>query len=150
MRFAFVPLLVVLAAFAYSRTAHAIETAGDLSNLCHQLEQGTKGNGAHIRIPKTSAALQCWGYMQAMQDLSVLVDENGNRLIGSCPPEQITVLQLIRLFSAYAMAHPGDLQNNPAVGVIKAFQQAFPCGQESASAQDEANRMNLRGSRGRK
>ena len=95
MRFVFVPLLVVLAAFACSRTAHVIETAEDLSNLCHRLDQGTKGNGAHIRIPKTSAVLQCWGYMQAMQDLSVLVDENGNRFIGSCPPEQITVLQLI-------------------------------------------------------
>jgi hypothetical protein len=139
-----------MATFARFRKAQAVESAGDLASFCHQLEQGTKGNGAHIRIPETSAALQCWGYMQAMQDLSVLVDENGNRLIGSCPPEQITMLQLIRSFSAYAKTHHGDLQNKPAVEVIKALQQAFPCGQESASALDEANRMNPIGSRRRK
>jgi hypothetical protein len=38
--------------------------------------------------------------MQAMQDLSVLADENGHRIMGACPPEQTTTLQLIRSFVA--------------------------------------------------
>ena len=29
-------------------------------------------------------------YMQAMQDLSVLADEEGHRIMGACPPEQTT------------------------------------------------------------
>jgi hypothetical protein len=42
--------------------------------------------------------------MQAMQDLSVLADENGHRIMGACPPEQTTTLQLIRSFVRYARA----------------------------------------------
>jgi len=42
----------------------------------------------HIYIPSTREALTCWGYMQAIQDLSVLADENGHRIMGACPPEQ--------------------------------------------------------------
>jgi hypothetical protein len=40
--------------------------------------------------------------MQAMQDLSVLADENGHRIMGACPPEQTTTLQLVRSFVRYA------------------------------------------------
>jgi hypothetical protein len=34
----------------------------------------------HIYIPSTREALTCWGYMQAMRDLSVLADEMGTGL----------------------------------------------------------------------
>jgi hypothetical protein len=36
--------------------------------------------------------------MQAMQDLSVRADENRHWIMGACPPEQMTTLQLIRSF----------------------------------------------------
>jgi hypothetical protein len=65
--------------------------------------------------------------MQAVQDLSVLADESGNRLLGSCPPENTTSLQLIRSFLGYARAHPAALTGNTAVVVIHSLQQAFPC-----------------------
>src|SRR6516165_8474050 len=55
----------------------ALSTARELAGYCQSLERGAKGAGRHIYIPRTSEALTCWGYMQAMQDLSVLADEEG-------------------------------------------------------------------------
>jgi hypothetical protein len=83
--------------------------------------------GRDVFIPATKEALQCWGYMQAMQDLSVLADENGRRIMGICPNEQTTLLQLTHAFAAYARHHSDDLDNDAALTVIGALKEAFPC-----------------------
>jgi hypothetical protein len=102
---------------------------------CQALERGTKKSGQHLRIPNTRESLLCWGYMQAMQDISVLVTPEGDRLIGSCPPEQTTLLQLIHVFVRHERSNPRDEQGNVGTAVIKAFQDAFPCHQQPASTQ---------------
>ena len=112
-------------AFAWS--AAAIENADELAGYCQSLEPGAKGVGRHIYIPNTREALTCWGYMQAMQDLSVLADENGQRIMGACPPEQTTTLQVIRSFVRYARAHRSQLPGNAVVAVFRALRQAYPC-----------------------
>jgi ABC-type uncharacterized transport system substrate-binding protein len=90
MRNAFALLLALIAASACSQKASAVENARDLGSYCQKLERGTKGAAQHIQIPNTKEALLCWGYMQAMPDLSVLAYEDGTRIMGSCPPEQTT------------------------------------------------------------
>jgi hypothetical protein len=65
--------------------------------------------------------------MQAMQDLSVLADEEGHRIMGACPPEQTTTLQLIQSFVRYARAHRTELQGNAVVAVFRALREAYPC-----------------------
>ena len=127
MRYAFALLLILMAASTWSQKANAVETARALATYCEKLERGTKGAAPHIRIPNTKEAVLCWGYMQAMQDLSVLAYEDGTRIMGSCPPEQTTVLQLIRSFVTYARSHPAELEGNTAVAVFKALQHTFPC-----------------------
>jgi hypothetical protein len=144
VKLAFVLLVSSVAACSLANKAAAIENARDLTSSCHSLEKGAKGVGRQIRIPNTKAALLCWGYMQAMQDVSVLVDENGHRLIGSCPPERITLLRLIRSFSAYARSHSENSQGNAAVAVIKAFEEAFPCHRETASSEDVRGKQERR------
>jgi hypothetical protein len=109
--------------------AQATESAHDLLNVCESLERGKIGMGRHIKIPNTKEALICWGYMQAMQDVSVWVDENGHRIMGSCPSTQTTILELIDAFVKYARSHHSELQDNAAVIVRMAFQEAFPCDQ---------------------
>lgn len=136
MKLAFVLLVCAATVCNFATEAAAIDNAGDLASSCHSLEKGAKGTGRQIQIPNTRSALLCWGYMRAMQDVSVLTDENGHRLIGSCPPERITLLRLIRAFSTYARSESGKLQGNAAVAVIKAFQKAFPCRQEAAPPED--------------
>jgi hypothetical protein len=133
MKPAFVVLLALSVAFAWMPTASAIENAQELADHCQLLERSSRGAGAHIKIPSTKQALQCWVYMQAMQDLSVLADQDGNRIMGSCPPAKTTLLQLIHAFVTYARSHPSELQGNTAVVVLKAFSEAFPCRQIKAA-----------------
>ena len=130
-------MLVLLAAVAAlsasSDRARAIESARDLLDSCQELEKGREGTGKDILIPNSRNALVCWGYMQAMQDLSVLVDQRGRRLIGSCPPEATTSLELLHAFLAYARSHADDLDGNAAAAVVNALQESFPCRQGSGS-----------------
>lgn len=135
MRHVLVLLLALIASFASPQPASAIESARELASNCQSLERGSKGAGDHIKIPNTKQALQCWGYMRAMQDLSVLADQDGRRIMGSCPPEQTTLLQLIHAFVTYARSHPGELQGNTAIVVLKALGEAFPCHQIGTPAQ---------------
>ena len=127
MRYAVVLLTSLIVASASSGKEAAIENARDLANYCQELERGIKGAGQHIRIPSTKEALLCWGYMRAMQNISVLADESGQRIMGSCPPERTTLLQLIHAFVSYARSHPNELQDNTAVVVIRALHETFPC-----------------------
>lgn len=125
-------LLLIMLAIPFlvsSEHAHAAASARDLLSDCQSLEFGKKGTGHLIKIPNTKEALTCWGYMEAMQDLSVWVDENGRRILGSCPSVKTTVLEMIQAFVKYARSHRSQLQGNAAVIAMMAFQEAFPCDQ---------------------
>jgi Ssp1 endopeptidase immunity protein Rap1a len=106
-------------------SAHAMGSARELADDCRSLLQAKPGTGEQIRIPFTKKALVCWGYMQAMQDLSVLADEDGRRIMGACPPQRTTLLELIQAFVSYARSH--ELSDNAALAVTRALQEAFPC-----------------------
>jgi len=118
--------LVATVAFAWNAAA-AVENARELAAYCQSPERGAKGAGRHIYIPRTWEVLTCWGYMRAMQDLSVLADEEEHRIMGACPPEQTTTLQLIQSFLRYARAHRTELQGNAVVAVFRALREAYPC-----------------------
>jgi Rap1a immunity proteins len=106
-------------------SAQAMGSARELADDCRSLLRATIGSGKEIRIPSTKKALVCWGYMQAMQDLSVLADEDGRRVMGACPPERTTLLELIQAFVSYARSH--ELPDNAALAVTRALQDTFPC-----------------------
>jgi len=73
---------VLLAAIAVSHDARALETPQQFAKNCEVLEVATKGKRQKLQIPKASPALLCWGYMQAMQDISALADHDGRRIAG--------------------------------------------------------------------
>jgi hypothetical protein len=120
-------LFVALLVAAMPLEARAVGTARDLAGDCQTLLQGKRGNGEHIRIPLTKRALACWGYMQAMQDFAALADENGRRMLGICPPDRATLLDIVQAFVRYADAHDKDLPDNAALAVTRALQAAYPC-----------------------
>jgi hypothetical protein len=107
--------------------AHAFESARALATQCESVDASNTRSGADALIPRTKGALQCWGYMQAMQDLSVLVDEKGRRLMGVCPNEQTNLVQLTRAFVAYADRHSDESENDAALIVMDALRESFPC-----------------------
>jgi hypothetical protein len=126
-------LAALFAASALVQEARATDTPRQLAASCQTVIADHKSAGQRIAIPNTRQALLCWGYMRAMQDVSVLAFEDGSRLLGACPPEDTTLLQLIQAFLKYARAHPAELQGSTAVAVIKALQQAYPCSQSKAA-----------------
>ena len=127
MRYARILSIGLLAIMSFGWSAAAVENAHELAAYCQSLERGAKGSGRHVYIPRTREALTCWGYMQGMQDLSVLANENGRRIMGAYPPEQMTTLQLIRLFVRYASTHRSELPGNAVVAVFRALGEAYPC-----------------------
>jgi hypothetical protein len=127
------PAIVVAIVLIFaSEQVQSANPVGDLLNGCQSLERGKHGTGQMVHIPKSKGALVCWGYMKAMQDLSVWVDENGNKILGSCPPERTTTLDLIHSFARYGRSHRRQLPSNAALAVAKAFQQAFPSDENGA------------------
>src|SRR5260370_16781871 len=127
MRYAsFLVVFLIAVSNSWSQSVGASESTAKMVHCCQNLERGTKGRGKHIRIPNTRQALLCWGYMQAMQDISVLVTQDGRRLVGSCPPEQTTLLQLIHIFIRHERSNPSEEQGNTPSPVIKPLQDAFP------------------------
>ena len=92
MRYARILSIGLVATVSFACSAAAVENAHELAGYCQSLKRSVKGAGRHIYIPRTREALTCWGYMQGMQDLSVLADEDGHRIMGACPPEQTTTL----------------------------------------------------------
>ena len=138
-------LAVLLALLVVSSSAHAaqqtgrIENARSLENACRPVEQKVERTRRRAEVPLVSGLL-CLGYMQAMQDLSVLADEDGRRSLGACPAPQTTLRDLIQAFLTYARAHRGELDQNAAVVVIKAFRAAYPCPEEPTDASDAKKR----------
>jgi Rap1a immunity proteins len=120
-------LISLIIASAMPVNAKAMRSAQELADDCRTLVQAKTGTGQQIRIPFTKKALVCWGYMQAMQDVSVLTDEDGRRIMGACPPERTTLLELIQAFVSYARSHAGKLPDNAALAVSRALHEAFPC-----------------------
>jgi hypothetical protein len=131
MRYARILSIGLVATVSFACSAAAVENAHELAGYCQSLKRSVKGAGRHIYIPRTREALTCWGYMQGMQDLSVLADENGGRIMGACPSEQTTTLQLIRLFVRYASTHRSELPGNAVVTVFRALGEAYPCRAEN-------------------
>ena len=64
---------------------------------------------------------------QAADEICAHADEEGHRIMGACPPEQTTTLQLIQSFVRYARAHRTELQGNAVLAVFRALREAHPC-----------------------
>jgi hypothetical protein len=118
---------LLLATGALSTPAHS-ETGDGLLQACEALEREAHISGDKIQLPERADVQRCWGYMAAVQDFSVLVDdETGKHLLGSCPGPNTKLTKLIRVFTNYARAHPKELHEKASVLVYQAMQSAFPC-----------------------
>ncbi len=70
----------------------------------------------------------CWGAANTMEALARLKDAgNGERMLGVCSPLQATPMQFVRIFAAYANAHPEKQHLDFAWVALEALMRAFPC-----------------------
>jgi hypothetical protein len=122
----FLAALVFLSSLA--APARATTAGNELVQWCEALERDIRINGEQVQIPQNPYALQCWGYMKAVQDFGATLEDDGNSPItGACAPEAMTLTQLIRVFLAYSRAHPNELSDRASFVVLRALRKAFPC-----------------------
>jgi hypothetical protein len=66
--------------------------------------------------------------MSAVQEYASLADQNGTRLLDSCPNVDISTTQILATFIRYARSHPEELDSSAALVAFNAMRDAFPCG----------------------
>jgi hypothetical protein len=105
-------------------TAQAM-SARDLLNSCDAALRTIKDSGKELSI--APAGQRCWNYMEAVQDMVALADEDGHRLLGVCVPEDGRTDGLVRAFTKHAHGHPEELETRAAIVVLHGLWAEFPC-----------------------
>jgi hypothetical protein len=123
------PARALLAAiFILSATAPVpAQTAGEMLHACQSLQRGMRIKGNEAFLPSGAEAQQCWGFMSAVQEYSVLADQGGNRILNACPPTDAKTTQIIDVFVKYASSHAKNSDTSAAVAAYNAMADAFPC-----------------------
>jgi len=128
-----IAILLCAAELAVFMPQPAVSAAPDeLLTSCEAILQAAPGGGAHtIEIPH--AGERCWYYLSAVQNMSVLVDQRGQPLLGICAPPTTTLLNYVRIFVEYVRLHPNAGKGNAAALAVAAFNKAFPCGRGNSA-----------------
>jgi len=82
--------------------------------------------GTQALIPPGSDVTQCWGFMLAVQQYSILADYEGKTCLGACPKPDTATLQVLRIFIDYARSHPEKLGLPAAAVALNAMADALP------------------------
>jgi Rap1a immunity proteins len=106
---------MLLACEQFERIAH-IDNDGGVSVLLE----------ASLKSVTGTDSLICWGFLGAMHQVSYWKNHD-TPLLGVCLPKESTLIQLARVFTAFARSHPEQLHEQAAAVVLRAFQSAFPC-----------------------
>jgi hypothetical protein len=116
--------IVSLTCFFARENANAL-TQDELLQSCQSVtDADSRPTGGTIDIPATG--LPCWYYMSALQNMAVLVDQHGARLLGLCPPPDSTVLDFVRAYVKYARKRASGGEN-AAAEALPGLARAFPC-----------------------
>ncbi len=88
-------------------------------------------NASPLSAEKTldiaAEGLPCWYCMAAIQNMTALADERGERLLGICPPPKSTVVDFVRIFVQHARTEDLGSQKNAAAFALLGLARAFPC-----------------------
>jgi hypothetical protein len=117
----------VLGLIFISGSTASAQSASKILRACEILQRGMHLERTTIYLPPGDDVHQCWGYMNAVLDYSVLANQDGKPLLGACVPAETTVLDAIHLFVSYANAHPNKLNLSAAAVAYNAIAEAFPC-----------------------
>ena len=128
-----VAVMVSLGALTTSAYAGR-KTASELLAECDQLEKGWANypiHGDEVPIVNEYAG-QCWGYVRAFFELSYtyVPDPNGKAtplLITACPPNNVSVVQYVRMFLQKARNSPAQLHTDAFSMLWGMLIENFPC-----------------------
>jgi len=120
--------LGLLALMLFLCTPARSETGNELLQACEALEREIRIiSGNSVQLPSRPDVHRCWGYMGAVRELSMALDEAGKPVLGFCPDPKTTPMQFIRVFTNYARTHPQELHLTASQLILTAMIQAFPC-----------------------
>ena len=105
-------------------TSGATSSAELLRSCVEIVNMARPTEGGEVNIP--SNGLICWYYMSAIQNMSVLEDVHGVRLLGICAPPDTHLMDFVRIFVQKAQKRKMQNQNAAALAVV-ALSQSFPC-----------------------
>jgi Rap1a immunity proteins len=119
-------VLAILCSSTFS--AHSsVESANELLGNCEAFLRAYRPSGVGFTLqPESGPVYECWGYTNAILQLSALTD-HGRTLTGACPPTATTALEIIEVVVAYLRKHPEELHERAGVEAVYALRQAFPC-----------------------
>ena len=103
------------------------QTAAEMLHSCELLQRGMHVERNSAYLPPSNKANQCWGFVGAVLQYSMLADQSGKTLLGSCPGPDATVVQVTDAFVKYAQSHPEKADLSAAAAAYNAMADAFPC-----------------------
>ena len=121
------PALLAAAFLLSANTMVLAQTAGEMLHACQALQRGMRVTGNTAFLPSGTEAQQCWGFMSAVQEYSVLADQAGTRLLNACPAADTKTTEIVDVFVKYANAHPEKRDTPAAAAAYNAMADAFPC-----------------------
>ncbi len=132
-------LSVALLLLIGHRTASAL-TAGELLAECEQLERSWVIKGRDIEIRPLGGASdmmdagRCWGYLDAYFEMAYLQLHNPENPtapptnpLNACPPNGVSLTQVIRMFLQQARNSPGALHQTAFFMIQNMLTNTFPC-----------------------
>ena len=106
-------------------------TSGELLRSCAEVvnKGRAKANG-EVDIPPSG--LPCWYYISAVQNMSVLENLDGVRLLGICAPPDTTLMDYVEIVVQKAQRKKMQIENAAALAVT-VLSQRFPCASNAPS-----------------
>jgi hypothetical protein len=118
-----IALLAAVACLVSPNSAGAA-TCSELLRSCMEIVEKRTSQSGEVDFPPTGAP--CWYYMSAIQNMSVLENLDGVRLLGICSPPDTTLMDYVRIFAQKAQKRKMQSENAAALTIL-VLGQRFPC-----------------------
>jgi len=85
-----------------------------------------RSSSSSLEIP--ASGLPCWYYMTAVQNMSAVVNQRGERVLGICPPPSSTLADYVQAFVRYESQNKKTRdEDNPAPDVLTSLAKEYSC-----------------------
>lgn len=105
-------------------------TAGEMLSECQTLLASATAtpNPDAVELENSFSTGACWGAFLSIQQFVTLKMEGArSTMLQACVPEDVTLVQFIQLFDAYAKAHPARESEPFTVVALAALHEVFRC-----------------------
>lgn len=108
----------------------------EMMGLCKPLVDAVPLPNGKVEVITTFESGICWGAFITLQGLSAdRLHQNGinerlnqnESVLGACPPAESTLIQMVRIFDAYARQHPEVQHQRFELTALASLRAVYPC-----------------------